>query len=277
MTLRLRIERFILGMHGMALLRGWPYGDPDEAAARIATMHRLAEGDSVTIDIADAPPAAAYADWAATYDDGTNSLLLAEEPVVRDVLNGIEPGLALDVACGTGRFGRVLAEQGNRVVAVDASAEMLAAARLNVPTAMFARADFHRLPFADGSVDLAVCALALTHTPELVPAVAELARVVRPGGRLVLSDIHPLAAATGGQAFFERPDGVRGVTRNEVHWPSSYVSAFTASGLRIRALHEPPFEESHIATTNQALREAVAAALPGLPFALVWDLQKVAD
>ena len=90
---------------------------------------------------------------------------------------------------------------------MDASPGMLAAARRNVPAARFARADLAALPLGDGTVDLVVCALALTHQPALGPAFAEFARVLRPGGELVVSDVHVASLYLGGVAGVAGPDG----------------------------------------------------------------------
>jgi len=59
------------------------------------------------------------------------------------------------------------------------------------------------LPLRDGSVDAAVCTLALTYLPRLEPALAELARVVRPGGTIITSDIHVLSLYLGGVSLPE--------------------------------------------------------------------------
>ena len=58
------------------------------------------------------------------------------------------------------------------------------------------------LPLETASVDLAVCVLSLMHVAELGPPVAELAPVVRPGGRLVVSDFHPTMLLLGGRALY---------------------------------------------------------------------------
>ena len=137
------------------------------------------------------------------------------------------------------------------------------------------RGDLNRLPIHDQSIDVLVCALALTHVRALRRPVNELARVLRPGGHLILSDIHPVAVATGAHAFFVRPDGSRGVTRNEIHWASEYVSAFRAADLVIEEAAEPRFEQSFVDDMpDAAIRDAAREAVVGLPFALVWRVRK---
>ena len=106
-------------------------------------------------------------------------------------------------------------------------------------------------------------------------AVGDFARVVRTGGRVVLSDIHPFASLTLGQAFFETQDGRRLFVRNHVHLPSAYLSAFAAHGLSVRRCAEPLMTEEWLPRRAVGFsREATAEAYVGLPFALIWDLEK---
>jgi Methyltransferase domain len=113
-----------------------------------------------------------YRQWSAAYDDPGNLLIQVEQPVVREILDRLPPGTALDAACGTGRHAEYLAGLGHRVIGVDGSPEMLARARARVRGADFLPGDLHRLPIRDQAVDLVVCALALTHVPALPPVLA---------------------------------------------------------------------------------------------------------
>ena len=95
---------------------------------------------------------------------------------------------ALDVACGTGAVTRVLAgrvgPQG-QVVGVDLNPAMLAVAQSLGPAGVeFREANATQLPFGDAEFDLAVCQQGLQFVPEPDRAVREMARVLRPGGRL---------------------------------------------------------------------------------------------
>jgi ubiquinone/menaquinone biosynthesis C-methylase UbiE len=276
--LRLRPERFIVGLRGLALLRGWPFEDPEEADAQLEAIRELLtsrdEDGSTIPEVEEFDVGRAYAWWSETYDS-PNPLIAAEEPVVRELLGALEPGIAVDVATGTGRLARLLETLGHRVVALDASAEMLNRARASAPDIRLARADIQALPIRAGDVDLVTCALALTHTRALNEAIAEFGRVLRPGGRLLVSDIHPLAVATGAHAFFERRDGSRGVARNWLHWPNQYVEAFRSAGLTIERLAEPAFGPMFLEEMPEgALRDAARDAVVGLPFALVWLTKK---
>jgi SAM-dependent methyltransferase len=104
--------------------------------------------------------------------------------VAFDAVREADPRRVLEVGCGEGEFSERLAgELGVELVAIDQSPRMAA---LAVGRGVDARVgDVQELPFADGEFDVAVAAWMLYHVPQLDRALAELARVLRPGGRLV--------------------------------------------------------------------------------------------
>ncbi|GGV09947.1 class I SAM-dependent methyltransferase [Streptomyces spectabilis] len=91
----------------------------------------------------------------------------------------------------------LLAGRGHHVIGVDSTPDMLARARDRVPGGAFLLGGLHQLPVTGDAVDLVVCSLARTRVPVLRPGFAEFARVLRPGGHLVLSDLHPERVARG--------------------------------------------------------------------------------
>jgi ubiquinone/menaquinone biosynthesis C-methylase UbiE len=100
---------------------------------------------------------------------------------------------ALDVATGAGHTAFALAPHVARVIATDITPEMLAQAeRLRgergVPNVEFGLADVHALPFGDGAFDIVTCRRAAHHFARIGDALAEMRRVLRPGGRLVIDD-----------------------------------------------------------------------------------------
>lgn len=99
-----------------------------------------------------------------------------------------------DLGCGTGQVSEALAPFVARVVAVDDSPEMLAAARARLgerPNVELRRGSLEALPLEDDALDAAVLLHVLPHVPDPAQALAEVARVLRPGGRLLLTDLTP--------------------------------------------------------------------------------------
>ncbi len=97
-----------------------------------------------------------------------------------------------DLGAGTGALTAAVAPFVARVVSLDRSPAMLAAARTRlegVTNVTFREGELEALPLDDDTVDLAILSLVLHHVPEPARALAEVARVLRPGGRLVLVDM----------------------------------------------------------------------------------------
>lgn len=96
----------------------------------------------------------------------------------------------LDVGCGTGTFAVALAERGGKVWGVDASPEMLAEARAKGSRARFKDGNAEALPFKDGWFERVVMRLSLQHV-DRPRALAEAARVLVPGGQIVIASFDP--------------------------------------------------------------------------------------
>lgn len=100
---------------------------------------------------------------------------------------------AIDLACGTGDIALLLAAHGARVVGLDLTMAMLRLARGKTsPRAplWLTAGDMMALPFGTASVDLVTVGYGLRNVPELAPAIQEIARVLRPGGRLLSLDFN---------------------------------------------------------------------------------------
>ena len=271
---------FVLGFEGLAIVRSWGL-HPEVVRARAESIAEVVarRGErpwSVPLDERERDMRAGYREWAGGYDRPDNPIVMAEEPVVREMLDACPAGAVLDAACGTGRWARYLAARGHSVRGIDATPEMLVEARRKVPEGRFEEGDLTDLPLAAESVELAVCTLALTHVPELAPAVQELARVVRPGGRVVISDVHPFMAMLGNHARYPRGQGEFGFVRNHVHQHSEYLAAFRAAGLAVLQCREPPWGKAELATLGFADERPglLEAAVQGLPVVVVWELEK---
>jgi SAM-dependent methyltransferase len=280
---RVNAGHFVVGVEGLALMRTWLTGERALADRRIEDLTRFIADPQgpplvIELDVPEQDVMAGYSSWAATYDVRPNALIHAEQPVVRALIDALPPGHALDAACGTGRHTRHLVERGHQVIGVDATPAMLAKARAELPAVDFRAGDLLALPLETDRVDLVVCALAITHFERPGPAIAELARVLRPGGRLILSDLHPLHSALGMTAFFVAEDGSAAYVRSYVHTHSAYLTAFRGAGLAVEQCIEPPTDEDGVVMMSGGMMdlasEAFRAALLGLPAALIWELRK---
>lgn len=275
MVRRARVRELMMGVEGLALLRTALEGDDEFVAARVAEMRRLADpaapGFTSSSELSELNAVDGYAVWAERYDSLPNFILAVEEPLVLSLLADLPAGRALDAACGTGRYAVRLAALGHDVTGVDQSPEMLARAAAKVPGARFETSSLDKLPFPDASFDVAVCALALTHLPTLGPAIGELRRVLAPGGRLIVSDPHPMVTLLQGPAMFVRPTGGLGFVRYYVHLTSAYLAAFAAHGLKVLSCHEPLFAGPlPPGGFEETIADAANAAWRGTPSAIVW-------
>jgi SAM-dependent methyltransferase len=101
---------------------------------------------------------------------------------------GVQSGTRLlDVACGPGRCAAAAAARGAVPLGLDAAAGMVAVARARHPALEFQQGDAERLAFADASFDAVVAGFVVNHLPRPERALAEFARVLRPGGRVAVA------------------------------------------------------------------------------------------
>ncbi|WP_327092192.1 class I SAM-dependent methyltransferase [Nonomuraea sp. NBC_01738] len=280
---------YVLGLEGMALMRAFT-GAHDRAfvEARLAEIRAFLDDDSLdaAVDVVRVDAVDGYRIWSKTYD-GPNAAFALDEPFIKEIVETLPAGDALDAACGTGRLAAYLAGRGHRVRGVDLSPDMLERARLRVPGAEFEVGELAALPVADESVDLVVCSLALTHVPDLGPVLAEFARVLRPGGHVVLADIHPEGVALGVVPPVRLADGRPARVATHRHLVGDYVRAALAAGLRIRRCEEPRRPAGEPAERRTVLEpwdvwpwalgdlapEAAHAVMAGAPSMLFWHLQ----
>jgi SAM-dependent methyltransferase len=274
---------FLLGLEGVALLRALAGDgfDREFVDARIAEIRTLLDDAGPTLgdgtELGQLSTVKGYQVWAATYDQPGNPLIAVEQPAVREILTRLTPGTALDAACGTGRHAEYLTGLGHRVIGVDSSPQMLEKARQRMPQANWAVGDLHKLPIADETMDLVVCALALTHVPALAPVLAEFARVLRPGGHVVVSDMHVISLYLGGVPAVASPGGQTGLLPATRFLASDYLAAARRSGLQVRDCAEPVWPASDTAggpLARQWCAAAADAAYTGAPAAIIWHFQR---
>ncbi len=156
---------------------------------------------------------AGYSLWASCYDEDGNPLIAIEEPAMHALYEAIAGRNVLDLGCGTGRHTAALAGRGASVTACDLTTAMLIRARTKVGrgvTGWLRVALPGPLPFADDSFALAVMGLVIEHIAPLEATLREVRRVLEPGGRCLISALHPDLTRQGQTARFIDPvTGVR--------------------------------------------------------------------
>lgn len=280
-TRTLRAGEYLLAVQGLAMIRSC-MSQPSLLRERLDDIRNIVDRfdefpNSLELPVTEHDVEEGYARWARSYD-GPNPAIEGEEPIMWELLAGIPPGNALDAACGTGRHAARLAELGHTVIGVDATEAMLDIARAKLPGADLRRGRLEALPVDDASVDVITCALALEHVPDLTPVFREFARVMRPGGQLVISDMHPVWKMLGGVAGFPTDDGSPGVpfVAGFTHQLGDYVRAFLGSGFTMRACIEPTVTEStlRLYPSFRTYPEATRQAFSGLPIIVIWHVTR---
>jgi SAM-dependent methyltransferase len=280
---------YLLGVEGIALQRaatGHGTHGREFVEARLAEVRRLLADPRLAtgVDVERVGTTEGYREWSTRYD--VPNTAFGDRDHVLPFLAAVPAGDALDAACGTGRWSTELAALGHRVTGVDSSPEMLALARRRVPDAQFLEADLHTLPFPDAAFDVVVFALAASHVPDLVPVFTEFARVVRPGGTVLVSDVHPDQIRRGSIPSTPGPDGEPRRILGVEHRVGAQFRAARAAGLQVLDCVEPVGHGTTPAgddpgpwwdwpwSLEALVPEATDAAYAGLPGLLVWRFSR---
>lgn len=235
---------YLLGLEGIALLRAWA-GDYDQAFVeeRLAEVRRLLDdpalGDHPGFEVRRGSTVEGYQQWAGSYDEPGNGLFDFDTPQLNAILDTLPIGRVLDAACGTGRLTKGLVARGHAVIGVDSSPDMLAQAERRISGTEFRLGELHHLPVPDHSVDVVLCALALSHQPDLGPAMSEFARVLAPGGHLLISDTHHDLILRGSVVKSLGPDAEPGLVPTYQHIPGAFLRAALPLGFALRDFQEP--------------------------------------
>jgi len=191
----------------------------------------------------------AYDQWADEYDDADPTTAL-DEPFVVSMLEPFGGCRILDLGCGTGRYLRRITDSKLQLVGLDLSRAMLARAKRTMTTlspVTLVQASIEQLPFASGSFDRVVLGLVLDHIQDLGSFFRETAAVLRPGGRLIVSAIHPDMQFLTGSAVRFTAGGRNFATPGTVHVVDSITAAAQGAGLTLECLQEPRIDQAFIA------------------------------
>ncbi len=213
--------------------------------------------------------------WIRCVDEGDANRNHLLDPVMLNLCGELDGHDVLDLGCGEGRFARMVAARGAAVTGIDPTESLIAAARIRHPDGNYLLGRAEELPFRDESFDLVISYVTLVDIEGYAPAIREMARVLRPGGAIVIANLCGFATATphywlrdeAGQKRFwtldnymtevSRWEAWRGIRIRNWHRPlSAYMKALLASRLMLEHFDEPiPSEEQ-------------LAAAPGLADAL---------
>lgn len=205
-----------------------------------------------------------YAHWRASTSGSLTERV--ETKVIFDLAEPLEGKRVLDIGTGDGTYAIEAASRGAVVTALDTDPHMLAAARARAAerriSVLLRQGRAQHLPFDDGSFDVVLAVTVLCFVPDAERAVIEMARVLAPGGRLVLGELSRfsiwaverrvrgwLGARTWRRAHFWSRAELRGLVENTGLRVTSVRGAvfFPPSGLaaRVMALLDPTLTRLH--------------------------------
>ena len=185
--------------------------------------------------------ATAYSDWSPRYDSEINLTRDLDAVVTRRLAGSGPFPLVVEAGCGTGKNTRHFSQIGSAVHALDFSSGMLDLARRNVaaPNVLYREADLTSTwPCCTGAADLVSFNLVLEHIERLDAVLGEATRVLRPGGRVLVSELHPFKQYQGSQARFTTTEGAEFKVPAFTHHVSDYLRAALGGGLRLVQLDE---------------------------------------
>ncbi|MGO3528790.1 class I SAM-dependent methyltransferase [Glutamicibacter arilaitensis] len=200
-----------------------------------------------------------YDEFAEAYAAENESNMLNayyERPAMLELAGNVAGRRMLDAGCGAGPLLEKLQNRGAKVTGFDASPAMVELARQRLGgDADIVVADLgRRLPFADESFDDVTASLVFHYLQDWAGALSEVRRVLRPGGRLMLSVNHPLVYpwTHPGTDYFvpvrytdEHTFAGQPAALTYWHRPlRDMTQAFTDAGFRIEQIHEPPYSSN---------------------------------
>lgn len=169
----------------------------------------------------------AYKLWAPNYEPNShNELMQVEERCLISMLPPVADAHVLDLACGTGRYGKYLHDQAKFVVGIDNSEHMIDAARtkFNISFPMV-QAAMENIPLQSNLFDIVICGLATGHLPsdKLSQCFGEISRVLRVSGIVLISDFHYLRYQHGGRRTL-RVNGIEYHIEHYIHELTEYLA-----------------------------------------------------
>jgi ubiquinone/menaquinone biosynthesis C-methylase UbiE len=194
----------------------------------------------------------AYTAWSDIYDSNENATRDLDAVLLRAADLRLENAHVLELGAGTGKNTLYLASRARRVTALDLTPAMLKKARARVPDShvSFIEHDLTRAwPVEAGTVDFVIANLVLEHIADLGQVMREASRVLRPGGTLYLSELHPFRQLKSSQARFTI-EGETTFVDAFLHTTSDYLRPALANGFILRDMIEALEDNITVSTEN---------------------------
>ncbi|WP_263384158.1 methyltransferase domain-containing protein [Granulicella arctica] len=201
-----------------------------------------------------AAPGSIFDQWAEVYDTQSNPLLMLEERTAPSLLPPIKDNNILDVGCGTGRWlVRLEALAPHSLTGTDCSTTMLEQARRKLSQAtVLHESEATNLPGSTNSYDLILASFVLSYVDDLPAFACECARTLRPGGHILLSDMHPATAAERGWTRSFRTAETTINIPAHCRTLTEIIATFTNHSFELSTLTEPAFGPPERPTFEQA-------------------------
>jgi ubiquinone/menaquinone biosynthesis C-methylase UbiE len=224
----------------------------------VSTLHQVGTAET---------NAEAFGAWASVYEQQQNPLLSLEERYLSRLLPDTSQKDVIDVGCGTGRWLAHFSRVGVRsLCGIDSSTEMLeAAGAKHLANTCLVRAELPSIPIESNSMDLAIASFVLSYVKELENCASDLARVLRAGGDLFISDMHPNTAATLGWSRSFSTSGRTYKLAFEKRHIAEVIDIMVSQGFSLTACIEPCFGTPERDLFGTCAKDSAWRAVDGKP------------
>ena len=166
--------------------------------------------------------------YSSAYEKNTAYLNSFEKNIVLEFMGNLTGKKALDLGCGTGRLVKDLINSGAKVVGIDISDEMIKIMKNKFPKVESLLADSENLPFEDNSFDFVIASFFIVHLKNLTKTFDEIYRVLKDGGKFVLTNINQRKAPK-----LDIDSGKKIVIQSYYHRPEDVIKALENSFFKI--------------------------------------------